>query len=130
MRLPIITEIKTVNDFHKLIQVNPGLIILKFSAPWCGPCKKIEEQSWAWINAMPDNVQTVVLNIDECIELYGFFKKKRLLNGIPAIFAYYSDNQHYIPNECVLRADQNEVDYFFRGCFNYAKEKMEENVTK
>ena len=34
----IITELDR-NQFMDLLKVNPGLIIIKFTATWCGPCK-------------------------------------------------------------------------------------------
>lgn len=30
----------TRNDFASLLQNNPGILIFKFTADWCGPCKK------------------------------------------------------------------------------------------
>ena len=35
----IITSIENRNDFFNLLEVNPGLIIIKFGATWCKPCK-------------------------------------------------------------------------------------------
>ena len=40
MTLPLITEIKSRNDYMDLIKSNPGLFIVKFGAEWCAPCKK------------------------------------------------------------------------------------------
>ena len=36
----IITNIPNKEEFFKLLQNNPGLILLKFGATWCGPCQK------------------------------------------------------------------------------------------
>mgnify|MGYP000663070269 CR=1 FL=1 len=44
MTLPLITEIKSRNDYMDLIKSNPGLFIVKFGAEWCAPCKKIEKE--------------------------------------------------------------------------------------
>ena len=40
-RAPIINNIKTMTAFNELLHHNPGIIILKFGAEWCGPCKMI-----------------------------------------------------------------------------------------
>jgi hypothetical protein len=120
MRKPIITEIKTLDAYKHLLDINPGLLIIKMGAKWCGPCQKIEQQVFNWIDAMPENVQSVVLDIDDCIELYGFFKRNRLLRGIPAIFAYKKENKHYIPDDCVLTSDTKEVNAFFQRCLDEA----------
>jgi hypothetical protein len=120
MRQPLITEIKTLANFKHLLDINPGLLIIKMGAKWCGPCQKIEQLVFNWIDAMPENVQSVVIDIDDCIELYGFFKRNRLLRGIPAIFAYNQGNTHYIPDDCVLTSDTKEVGLFFQRCLNTA----------
>ena len=55
--LPIITEIESRNDLMPLLENNPGLLVLKFGAEWCGPCKLIEDDINKYFNHMPYNVQ-------------------------------------------------------------------------
>ena len=60
----------------------------------------------------------VVVDVDESFELYGFLKQKKMINGIPAILAYYTGNVTYIPDDSVVGADANQVRMFFERCYN------------
>ena len=116
MSLPIIYNIENKNTFIQLLQSNPGVLIIKFGAEWCGPCKIIEGQVKHHMMQMPDNIQCVVVDVDKSIEIYGFLKTKKMINGIPAILAYYSGNVNYIPDDVVVGADQSQVTMFFERC--------------
>ena len=35
-------------QFQQLLEVNPGYIIIKFTAEWCNPCKKIKADVEKW----------------------------------------------------------------------------------
>jgi len=111
----------TKNEFSKLLETNPGLIILKFGADWCGPCKVIEPLVIERMKKLPNTAHCFLINIDHSIELYGFLKTKKIINGIPAILAYYQGNVHYIPDEVTIGADKNHVNTFFNTCENYLK---------
>jgi thiol:disulfide interchange protein len=114
--LPILTEIESVKHFQEHLAKNPGLIIVKFGATWCGPCKLIEKQVHDWMHKMPDTVQSFVIDVDDCFELYGFLKSKKMVNGIPAILCYEKGNLTYIPIDLVIGADPKGVDAFFQRC--------------
>ena len=47
MSRDIIIELNR-NQFHELLKVNPGYIIIKFTAQWCNPCKKITPEMIKW----------------------------------------------------------------------------------
>lgn len=117
----ILTEIKSLKDFAEILESNPGTVIIKFGAEWCGPCKKIEAQVHASMNLMPDNVQCYIIDVDDCFELYAYLKSKKMVNGIPAILAYYKDNKSYIPSDSVLGANAEQVDLFFKRWFDIAR---------
>jgi thioredoxin 1 len=112
--LPIITKIESVIAFQKLLIDNPGVVVLKFGAEWCGPCKKIEGLVEQWFAAMPATVQCCKIDVDESFELYGFLKSKRRINGIPAILAYRKGNLNYIPNDMMAGTDVAQVNAFFQ----------------
>jgi thiol-disulfide isomerase/thioredoxin len=116
MPLPVITNIQTKELFAQQLQKNPGMLIMKFGATWCGPCKRIEPLVHGWIEKMPDSVQIAMIDIDECFDLYGFLQKKKMINGVPGILCYYKNNMNYVPNDSVVGADINQVNAFFERC--------------
>ena len=80
--MEIITEIKNMGEFQELWAKNPGVLIIKFGATWCGPCKQIDPLVKECMSKMPSNIQCVVVDIDDSLELYAFLKKKRVVNGV------------------------------------------------
>ena len=36
-------EIDGISGLQTLINENPGLLVVKMGASWCGPCKKIKD---------------------------------------------------------------------------------------
>jgi hypothetical protein len=111
--LPIITKIDDRNHFVEILLANPGAIIIKFGATWCGPCKMIENQVHTLMNMMPNNVQCIIVDVDECVDLYSFLKTKKMVNGIPVILVYYKGNTNYIPDDRVVGADVNQINKLF-----------------
>ena len=116
MPLPLISELHSLQSFSELLQNNPGLVIIKFGAEWCGPCKKIEGLVNNWFSRMPDNVQPAIIDVDECFEVYGFLKTKKRVNGIPVILCYYKGNYNYISDDTVIGADEKQINLFFERC--------------
>ena len=117
MGLPIKTEIPNNIAFQETLERNPGLIIIKFGAEWCGPCKKIEAHVKILMSKMPDNTQCYIIDVDESLEVYSFLKNKKMVNGIPAILAYYVGNVSYIPDDSVIGADVIKVNEFFERSY-------------
>jgi len=122
MSLPIINEIPNMNDFRKLLQNNPGVIVIKFGATWCGPCKKVDPAIKHSMSQMPNNVQCILVDIDESFEVYAYMNNKKMLNGIPALVAYYKENDSFIPDEFCSGANIENINDFFAICFKKAKE--------
>lgn len=109
-------EIGNSEEFSQELVNNPGMIIVKFGAEWCGPCKKIEALVKDRMLAMPNNFKCFIIDIDEYFELYAFLKTKRMVNGIPAILAWKKGNLAIIPDAVVTSSKDTEVDAFFQKC--------------
>jgi thiol:disulfide interchange protein len=116
MPLPILYNIANKPAFAQLLQNNPGVVIIKFGAEWCAPCKRIETQVQTYMDAMPDYIQCVMVDIDQSFEVYAFLKSKKMVNGVPVILCYNKGNLNYIPDNAVIGADINKVNLFFQEC--------------
>jgi len=110
---PVVEEFSR-SDFEELLRQNPGKVVLKFGATWCGPCKTIEPLVNQWFSKMPETVRCATIDIDESFDLYGALKVKRQINGIPAILCFNKGNVSYIPDMTVVGANVDQVNAFFR----------------
>lgn len=110
---PIIEEFSR-SQFEDLLKQNPGKVVLKFGATWCGPCKLIDPLVNQWFSNMPATVKCAAIDIDESFDLYGAFKSKRQITGIPAILCFNKSNESYIPDLSVVGADVHQVNLFFK----------------
>tara|TARA_B100001093_G_scaffold335871_1_gene320730 strand:+ start:947 stop:1300 length:354 start_codon:yes stop_codon:yes gene_type:complete len=97
------------------------LIIIKFTANWCGPCKNIKPITEEYIKKLPSSIKYIEIDIDESLDLYVFLKNKKMVNGIPAILAYYpgEKDNFYVPDDSCLGGNINNVKQFFERCLNY-----------
>jgi thioredoxin 1 len=120
LQLPIITSIPTLEYFQELMENNPGLIVIKLGAPWCGPCQVIEPDVNELFAAMPSNVQCLSINIDDNVEFYSFLKKKRVVNGVPAIICYKRGNTSNVPNDYAIGANRDRIADLRKRCLEAA----------
>jgi len=116
MSLPVKTEFKSRADFLEQLKYNPGLIIIKFGADWCGPCKRIEQNVIKWFNIMPKNVQCYMIDVDTCFDIYAYLKRQKFIKTIPTILCYYKDNLSYVPDLSISDSDNDNVNLFFTKC--------------
>lgn len=117
----IITKFETRNDFFQLLSNNPGLIIVKFGAEWCGPCKLISPVLEGFFATSPDNVVCADIDVDESFDIYAFMKSKKMVNGIPVILCYKKGNTTFIPDDSITGADPGQLHAFFTRCGQHLK---------
>ena len=119
--LPIITSVKTVEEFKTILVNNPGFVIIKFGAEWCAPCKQIDGVVHPWFDHLSKNnqdIQTVLIDVDQNLTFYGHLKSKKMINGIPAILAYQKGNLSVVPDDNVVGANTEQIHLFFKRCLD------------
>ena len=117
----IVTSLGTRQKFLDFLKVNPGIIIIKFGAEWCSPCQKIKGLIYQYYKNMPENIICCDIDADENYDVYTFLKAKRMVNGIPALLAYYSGNESYVPDDFVSGANEKYIADFFNRCLVESK---------
>jgi len=115
----VISVFENRQEFMKLLKVNPGLIIIKLGASWCGPCKKIAHIVDAFFASSPVNVICADIDVDESMDLYAFLKNKRMVNGIPVMLMYRRGNETHVADDTVTGSDAGQLDAFFKRCGNH-----------
>ena len=108
----------TRTDFATLMENNPGILIFKFTADWCGPCKKIKDYSYKKSNDLPDYITMMEVDVDECFDLYAFLKHKKMVNGIP-VFLAYAKGVNDGPIASITGARLPDIETFFATCMSY-----------
>ena len=123
----VITHFSSRNDFLRLLENNPGLVIVKLGATWCGPCKRIKPVLDGFFASSPDNVLCCDIDVDECADLYSYFKSKKMVNGIPVLLCYKKDNTTYIPDDSVTGSDATQLHLFFKRCGTHLSTALKTN---
>lgn len=111
--MPVKTVIDTPNKLQTILQENDSWVIIKFSATWCGPCKKIEPVFNPWFSTLQNYVNFYLLDIDECFEIYGFLSSKKRVNGVPAFLAWKKGNVGIVPDLFYSGTDPNQINALF-----------------
>ena len=95
--------------------------IIKLTATWCGPCKKIAPYV-ARLNQQyceKFNFEYLEVDIDESLDLYAFFKKMKMALGVPTFLTFkkamYSPDTYYVPYKCITGADPRGLDEFYKA---------------
>lgn len=111
----------TRNSLADMVDRNTrGIIVVKFGAEWCGPCKKIEPHVNVAMAQMPQNVYCYLVDIDQSVDLYAFLKAKKVVSGVPSMLAYYPGSVLVAPEQRVVGTDSVAIDYFFECIYNDA----------
>jgi thiol:disulfide interchange protein len=130
MSKQIISEIANREAFFHLLQHNPGLIIIKLGAKWCGGCKLVEKPVHGFFASSPPEVICADIDVDVSFDFYSFLKSKKMVNGIPVLLCYKKGNSTYIPDEIVTGADPNALHVFFTRCGKHLMDALSHNPVK
>jgi len=114
---PYIEDVPSVERFQEILASNPGLVIVKFGATWCGPCQSIDPDIQFMYSKMPTTVQCVKIDIDKNKEIYSFLRNKRMINGVPALLCYVKGNENVVPDDIIIGANRDKIYAFFDRCF-------------
>ena len=76
------------NNFNQEVLNSDKPVLIDFWAPWCGPCRMLGPVLEKAAESLPDGVQIVKYNVDECQDVASQLG----VRGIPTL-AVYKDGQ-------------------------------------
>jgi len=126
----VISEIPHRDTFFHLLKHNPGIIIIKLGAEWCGPCKLIKNVVHGFFASSPVEVVCADVDVDKSMNFYSFLKSKKMVNGIPVMLCYKKGNETFIPDDTVTGADAVQLDGFFRRCGDHLADVLTKYPSK
>ena len=119
----VFTELSKETLEKLLVNLNEEQgILIKFGASWCGPCQKIKKICEENFATFSDNLICVDIDVDENFEIYGHYKVKKQINGIPKMMVYYYNKDRekwFIPDDSVSGSDHAEINNFFNRIRKY-----------
>ncbi len=119
-------QLNTREELKEYLKNTPHKVtIIKLTATWCKPCKQInpviEGLNKHYMSKGVD-YEYIELDVDNAVDIYAFFKKMRMANGIPTILSFkkdlYQESSFYVPFRCLTGADQNGVIKLFNDSLN------------
>lgn len=132
----IVSGFENRHEFLSFLSRNTGMILIRFSAKWCKPCRKIKHIVDCFFASSPPWVTCVDLDIDENVDVYSFLKSKKMIYGVPTLMCYTSINKSYIPDFSISGGAPEDLDNFFKACGKIALKytntfhhKQKENFT-
>jgi thioredoxin-like negative regulator of GroEL len=130
MSKQVISEIADRNAFMTLLQHNPGVIVLKLGAEWCGPCKTIKSAVHGFFASSPPEVVCGDIDVDQSFDFYSFMKSKKMVNGIPVLLCYKKGNGTYIPDDIITGSDPQQLHQFFMRCGKHLMDALAKHPPK
>ncbi len=107
------------HSFAELLEANNSLLVLKFGAPWCGPCKRVAPAISAGFEELGEQANCFVIDVDKSFDLYGYLRGKKMVKTIPAVLCWKKGNTSFAPDDSVIGSDTKEVEAFFDRCAGY-----------
>jgi thiol-disulfide isomerase/thioredoxin len=106
-----------------LENTNYETTIIKLTASWCGPCKKIAPHVKTLNETFGKrySYEYIEIDIDDALDLYAFLKKMKMANGVPTFLTYkkcmFQPDSYYVPFQCITGADPRGLTQFFEASF-------------
>jgi len=101
------------------------ILVIKFSAEWCRPCKTIKPTWEYWIqNNKQSNIVYCEIDIDESLDLYIALKKYKMVNGVPTLLMYQGNlkrDHWFVPDDSFVGGDVEAFKLFLNRCVVKAK---------
>ena len=97
------------------------ILIVKFTATWCGPCNKIKQLTHECFANLPGNAIIAEVDVDSNMDLYMFMKNNRIVKGIPAILVWFPNKERdekywYIPDDSISGSSNKDIFALFKRC--------------
>ena len=106
-------------DFLNLLKTKDKPLLVKFTADWCGPCKRVKPLVDNFLTQdVMSRLQYLEIDIDHSVDVYAYMKTKRMLNGIPTLFFYEKSNTNFPPSYSVSTGNEAKVNEFLKGIGN------------
>ena len=117
--MEVITELD-VAEFKALVgSLGERRLIVRFTAPWCRPCRRIEPQCHEEFSKLPPQFLVAELDIEETLDLYSAFTRYKMIKGVPAMMMFRGDverDRWFIPDDSISGDNQSEIAAFFTRC--------------
>jgi thioredoxin-like negative regulator of GroEL len=130
MSKQVISEIANRESFFRLLEHNPGLIVLKLGTQWCPPCRQIEKSVHGFFASSPPEVVCADIDVDQSFDFYSFLKSKKMVNGIPVLLCYKKGNNTFIPDDIITGSDSEQLHQFFTRCGKHLVDALNRNPGK
>jgi thioredoxin 1 len=101
--------------FISLLEENAGVIVVKYGATWCKPCKTIEPYLQEKKRTLAASTSYLELDVDEDFDLYAHFKAKKQVVGVPVLLAFKRGNVTPYADKCVTGTNRTDLDHFFNS---------------
>ena len=106
-----IIYLKTRKEFIQYITNHP-VVIVKYTATWCGPCKKIAKLVQKLFNKMSNNVSMIIVDIDVGKDITSYMRVK----SIPTMCNYIEGE----PMDSVIGSKTDTIINFFTKTTKHA----------
>lgn len=81
-----IREIKSNEEFQEFMNTHNSLVVIKIGAPWCGPCRVLEDTMKNLTQEEVDGILLGEVNADD--EWFDDLSAELKIRGIPVLLAY------------------------------------------